>query len=70
LLLLDEPLAGVDQPHREDILPYLDRVRREYAIPAIYVTHTWTEVADRADQVVELDAGRIAYSGVARRAHP
>jgi molybdate transport system ATP-binding protein len=59
LLLLDEPLAAVDRPHREDILPYLDRVRRDHAIPAVYVTHTWTEVADRADQVVELREGRV-----------
>ncbi len=59
LLLLDEPLAAVDQPHRDDILPYLDRVRRDHAIPAIYVTHTWREVADRADHVIALDRGRV-----------
>jgi molybdate transport system ATP-binding protein len=60
LLLLDEPLASVDQEHRREILPYLDRVRAEHAIPTIYVTHTWAEVADRASHVLELDAGRVA----------
>ena len=63
LLLLDEPLASVDVTHRETILPYLDRVRAEHAIPAIYVTHTWNEIAGRADQVVKLDAGRVAFAG-------
>ena len=63
LLLLDEPLAAIDQPHRDAILPYLDRVRADHAIPTIYVTHTWSEVAARADRVVELDAGRIKFSG-------
>ena len=58
-LLLDEPLASVDQEHRREILPYLDRVRAEHAIPTIYVTHTWAEVADRADQVIELREGRL-----------
>ncbi len=66
LLLLDEPLVAVDQPHREDILPYLDRVRREHAIPAVYVTHTWIDVGDRADHVLRLDHGRV----VARRGLP
>ncbi len=60
LLLLDEPLASVDQLHRAEILPYLDRVRRDHALPAIYVTHTLTEVAGRADQVIELRNGRLA----------
>jgi molybdate transport system ATP-binding protein len=59
LLLLDEPLASVDQAHRREILPYLDRVRAEHAIPTVYVTHTWAEVADRANQILELQSGRI-----------
>ena len=63
LLLLDEPLVAVDQPHREDILPYLDRVRREHDIPAVYVTHTWSDVGHRADHVVRLEHGRVAYRG-------
>jgi molybdate transport system ATP-binding protein len=58
LLLLDEPLAAVDQAHRAEILPYLDRVRADHALPVIYVTHTWAEVSERADRVVELSNGR------------
>ena len=63
LLLLDEPLVSVDQPHREDILPYLDRVRRDHDIPAVYVTHTWGDVGHRADHVVRLEHGRVVYRG-------
>ncbi|HEX5071495.1 MAG TPA: ATP-binding cassette domain-containing protein [Vicinamibacterales bacterium] len=65
LLLLDEPLASVDQAHRLAILPYLDRFRDAHRIPAIYVTHAWSEVADRADHVIELAAGRVVFSGSA-----
>jgi molybdate transport system ATP-binding protein len=63
LLLLDEPLASVDQRHRAEILPYLDRVRAEHAVPAVYVTHTWAEVSGRADHVVELQEGAVVFSG-------
>lgn len=59
LLLLDEPLASVDVQRRSEILPYLDRLRAESTLPMIYVTHTLSEVQDRADVVLRLDAGRI-----------
>jgi molybdate transport system ATP-binding protein len=68
LLLLDEPLASVDQAHRAEILPYLDEVRATYAVPAVYVTHTWAEVASRADHVVELRGGAVVFSGSATEA--
>jgi molybdate transport system ATP-binding protein len=63
LLLLDEPLASVDREHRAEILPFLDRIRAEHALPAIYVTHTWSEVAGRADHVVHLRDGAVSFSG-------
>lgn len=63
LLLLDEPLASVDQAHRLAILPYLDRFRETHRIPTIYVTHAWGEVEGRADHVIELAAGRVLFSG-------
>ena len=59
LLLLDEPLASVDVPHRREILSYLDRLRGELVLPVVYVTHAWAEVADRADQVIELNDGCV-----------
>jgi molybdate transport system ATP-binding protein len=59
LLLFDEPLASIDQTHREEILPYLDRIRTEHKLPTIYVTHAWNEVAGRATSVIELSNGRV-----------
>ena len=63
LLLLDEPLAALDRALRERILPYLERIRDELAIPMLYVSHAEAEVRAVADWVVVLDAGRVARSG-------
>ena len=59
LLLLDEPLAAVDVARRQEILPYLDRLRTELALPTLYVTHAIEEVTARAETVVTLDEGRV-----------
>jgi len=67
LLLLDEPLAALDRALRERILPYLERIRDELAIPMLYVSHAEAEVRRIADWVVELDSGRVTRSGAA---HP
>ncbi|SRR5581483_5066273 len=63
LLLLDEPLAALDVGLKEKILPYLARVRDEFAIPMIYVTHNVTEVLALADWVLLLRAGRLVAQG-------
>lgn len=59
LLLLDEPLAAVDRARREQILPYLLRIRRELHVPLLYVTHDRAELMQIADRILFLDAGRI-----------
>jgi molybdate transport system ATP-binding protein len=64
LLLLDEPLASVDVARRQEVLPYLDRLRAELKLPTVYVTHTWGEIEGRADAVIRLDEGRVSASGV------
>jgi molybdate transport system ATP-binding protein len=63
LLLMDEPLAGLDAARKSEVLPYLDRLRRELAIPVIYVSHAIDEVVRLADHLVLMDAGRVVADG-------
>lgn len=63
LLLLDEPLAGLDEASKTEILPYLDRLHRELSIPVLYVSHSRSEVIRLAEQVVLLEAGRVRTVG-------
>lgn len=63
LLLLDEPLASLDQARRQDILPWLERLRDELNIPMLYVTHAADEVARLADTLVVLDQGQVRAAG-------
>lgn len=59
ILLLDEPLAGVHAGLRGRVLEYLVRVRDEFAIPIIYVTHDIAEASTVCEEVVMLDRGRV-----------
>jgi len=66
LLLLDEPLAALDVGLKERILPYLRRVRDEFAIPMLYVTHDVSEVFALADWVIMIRAGKVIEQGAPR----
>lgn len=63
LLLMDEPLAALDLRLKQEILPYLERLRDELDIPMLYVSHSPDEVARLADHLVMLEAGRVTASG-------
>ena len=63
LLLLDEPLAALDQARKEDILPYLERLPRDFGIPTLYVSHDIDEVAHLADRILVLANGRLRAAG-------
>jgi len=63
LLLMDEPLASLDEQRKAEILPYLDQLHREFAIPILYVSHAIDEVARLADYVVMLDQGKVRAQG-------
>lgn len=63
LLLLDEPLASLDQARRAEVLPYLERVRDELHVPMVYVSHQFEEVLQLASTVVLLDNGRVLAQG-------
>ena len=63
LLLMDEPLAALDLRRKLEILPYLERMHEELAIPIVYVSHAPDEVARLADHLVLLDDGKAVASG-------
>lgn len=63
LLLMDEPLAALDDARKRDILPYLERLRDDLDIPVLYVTHSADEVARLADHLVVMDNGRSVAQG-------
>lgn len=63
LLLLDEPLASLDAARREEVLPYLEKLRDELAIPMIYVSHQFEEVLRLATHVVLMDRGKVLTQG-------
>lgn len=67
LLLLDEPLASLDPARRQDILPWLERLRDELHIPMLYVTHAMEEVTRLADTLVVLEQGQVRASGPTAR---
>lgn len=59
MLLLDEPLAGIDVALRERVIEYLLRIRDELAIPTLYVTHDMREVEAVCEEIVVLERGRV-----------
>lgn len=59
LLLLDEPLASLDATLKAKIIPYLCRVRDEFHVPMIYVSHDAEEVQTLCDEVLEMRSGQI-----------
>ena len=63
LLLLDEPLASLDHARRNDILPWLERLRDEIHIPMLYVTHAADEVARLAHTLVVMAQGKALAVG-------
>ncbi|MGM4882283.1 molybdenum ABC transporter ATP-binding protein [Rhizobium leguminosarum] len=65
LLLMDEPLAALDDARKAEILPYLQRLRDETDIPIVYVSHSIAEVARLANQVVVMRDGKVEATGPA-----
>lgn len=63
LLLMDEPLASLDQERKGEILPYIERLRDRMSMPIVYVSHAVDEVSRLADTVVLLNAGKVDAVG-------
>jgi len=67
MLLMDEPLAALDAARKEEILPYLERLRDHTDIPVLYVSHSVAEVARLATSVVVMEDGHVARAGAAEQ---
>ena len=65
LILMDEPLASLDETRKAEILPYVERLRDEAKVPIVYVSHSVAEVARLATDIAVLDRGRLAAFGPA-----
>lgn len=63
LLIFDEPLASLDGARKAEILPFIERLRDELAIPMVYVSHAVEEILRLADDVAVIDAGRVQRVG-------
>ncbi len=63
VLLMDEPLASLDEPRKREIMPLIARVAEEFATPIVYVSHAVDEVARLATDVVVLDRGKVVGRG-------
>jgi len=63
LLLLDEPLASLDAARRDEVIPYLETLRDEFALPIVYVSHQFDEVLRLASHVVLMDRGQVTAQG-------
>ncbi len=63
LLLMDEPLAALDEPRKAELIPYLAKLRSDLSLPIIYVSHAIAEIAQLADHLSIIDDGQIVAHG-------
>ena len=59
LLLMDEPLASLDQLRKAEIIPYIETLRDAFKIPIVYVSHSLEETQRLASQIVRIENGRV-----------
>ncbi|MEE8333237.1 MAG: molybdenum ABC transporter ATP-binding protein [Alphaproteobacteria bacterium] len=63
LLLMDEPLASLDAPRKQEVLPLIEALRDRFNVPIVYVTHSMDEIVRLADTLVLIDEGKVAAVG-------
>lgn len=63
ILLMDEPLAALDSSRKAELLPFIARLSRQFAIPILYVSHSMDEVLRLADTLVLMDEGQAKAVG-------
>lgn len=59
VLLMDEPLSGLDETLKQQVPPYIKKVMTTFGLPALYVSHVREEVAEIADEVLILAQGQL-----------
>lgn len=70
LLLMDEPLASLDQGLKSRIIPYLRHIRKDLGIPILYVSHSVAEILEITGQAIVLQSGQVmAHGDLFRIAH-
>ena len=63
LLLMDEPLASLDEARKAELLPYFERLNIEFGIPVLYVSHAVDEVVRLASDLVIVEQGKVVVAG-------
>lgn len=63
LLLMDEPVASLDEPARREVLGFLEPVLARVSLPVVYVSHSLTEVTHLADHLVWISHGNVSEAG-------
>ena len=63
LLLMDEPLAALDAERKWEVLPFIDRIQRDFGTPIVYVSHSIEEILQIADTMVLIANGGVAAAG-------
>ena len=63
LLLLDEPLSALDGARKAELVPFLETLKTDFALPTLYVSHDVDEVSRIADRVIMLEVGRVIAEG-------
>ncbi len=63
ILLMDEPLSGLDDARRDEIMTLIEQVRDEFSVPIVFITHNLEEVRRLASRVIRIVAGRVIAVG-------
>jgi molybdate transport system ATP-binding protein len=59
LLLLDEPLASLDEARKQEVMPFLERLRDQARVPIVYVSHVRAEIERLCGTVVSMSNGTV-----------
>ncbi|MCG7587903.1 molybdenum ABC transporter ATP-binding protein ModC [Photobacterium sp. OFAV2-7] len=63
MLLMDEPLASLDLPRKQELMPYLEKLAKQVNTPILYVTHSLDEILRLADHMVMINQGKVVVAG-------